>query len=45
MSDNLLGIPETRLPVDPAARLLDEGGRTVTGVGRAQLVVWSFDRP
>ncbi|GGB79920.1 DUF3151 domain-containing protein [Knoellia sp. CPCC 206450] len=25
MSDNLLGIPETRLPVDPAARLLDEG--------------------
>jgi hypothetical protein len=25
MTDNLLGIPETRLPVDPAARLLDEG--------------------
>ncbi|GAB3076599.1 DUF3151 domain-containing protein [Phycicoccus sp. Root101] len=25
MSDNLLGIPETRLPVDPAARLLDDG--------------------
>ena len=25
MSDNLLGIPETRLPVDPAVRLLDEG--------------------
>ena len=25
MSDNLLGIPETRLPKDPAARLLDEG--------------------
>lgn len=25
MSDNLLGIPETRLPEDPAARLLDEG--------------------
>ena len=25
MSENLLGIPETRLPVDPAARLLDEG--------------------
>lgn len=25
MTENLLGIPETRLPVDPAARLLDEG--------------------
>jgi hypothetical protein len=25
MSDNLLGIPETRLPVDPAAAKLDEG--------------------
>lgn len=25
MSDNLLGIPETRLPVDPAAGKLDEG--------------------
>ncbi|WP_404385503.1 DUF3151 domain-containing protein [Knoellia locipacati] len=25
MTDNLLGIPETRLPVDPAARLLGEG--------------------
>ena len=25
MSDNLLGIPETRLPEDPAARLLDDG--------------------
>ena len=25
MSDNLLGIPETRLPADPAARLLDDG--------------------
>ncbi len=25
MSDNLLGIPETRLPVDPAAALLDDG--------------------
>ncbi|WP_406832563.1 DUF3151 domain-containing protein [Pedococcus sp. KACC 23699] len=25
MSENLLGIPETRLPVDPAARLLDDG--------------------
>jgi hypothetical protein len=25
MSNNLLGIPETLLPVDPAARLLDEG--------------------
>ena len=25
MSDNLLGIPETRLPVDPAAARLDEG--------------------
>lgn len=25
MTDNLLGIPETRLPEDPAARLLDEG--------------------
>jgi hypothetical protein len=25
VTDNLLGIPETRLPVDPAARLLDEG--------------------
>lgn len=25
MSENLLGIPETLLPVDPAARLLDEG--------------------
>ena len=25
MSDNLLGVPETRLPVDPAVRLLDEG--------------------
>ncbi|KQZ90031.1 hypothetical protein ASD62_12715 [Phycicoccus sp. Root563] len=25
MSDNLLGIPETRLPVDPAARLLEDG--------------------
>ncbi|MDT0212948.1 DUF3151 domain-containing protein [Rothia sp. ARF10] len=28
MSDNLLGIPETRLPVDPAARLLHEGVAT-----------------
>ncbi|KRE54632.1 DUF3151 domain-containing protein [Phycicoccus sp. Soil748] len=25
MSDNLLGIPETRLPVDPAAAKLEEG--------------------
>jgi len=25
VTDNLLGIPETRLPVDPAARLLEEG--------------------
>ena len=25
MTDNLLGIPETRLPVDPAAAKLDEG--------------------
>ena len=25
MSENLLGIPETRLPVDPAAAKLDEG--------------------
>ncbi len=25
MTENLLGIPETRLPQDPAARLLDEG--------------------
>ena len=25
MTDNLLGIPETRLPVDPAAGKLDEG--------------------
>jgi hypothetical protein len=25
MSDNLLGIPETRLPVDPAAARLEEG--------------------
>ncbi|MEO5983802.1 MAG: DUF3151 domain-containing protein [Pedococcus sp.] len=25
MSDNLLGIPETRLPVDPAAAMLDQG--------------------
>ena len=25
MSDNLLGIPETRLPVDPAAAKLDDG--------------------
>jgi len=25
MTENLLGIPETRLPEDPTARLLDEG--------------------
>ncbi|MFC7486054.1 DUF3151 domain-containing protein [Knoellia sp. CPCC 206453] len=25
MTENLLGIPETRLPQDPAARLLDDG--------------------
>ena len=25
MTDNLLGIPETRLPVDPAAAKLDSG--------------------
>ncbi|WP_353951414.1 DUF3151 domain-containing protein [Knoellia sp. S7-12] len=25
MTENLLGIPETRLPEDPASRLLDEG--------------------
>ena len=36
---------ERRLVDGDVARLLDEGGRTVTGVGRAQLVVWSFDRP
>ncbi len=29
MSDNLLGIPETRLPVDPAAALLASGGDPV----------------
>lgn len=35
---------ERRLVDGDVARLLDEGGREVTGVGRAQLVVWSFER-
>lgn len=34
MTDNLLGIPETRLPLDPAAALLD-GGADPTEVARA----------
>ena len=38
-------VGERRLVDGDVARLLDEGSRTVTGVGRAQLVVWSFDRP
>lgn len=38
-------VGERRLVDGDVARLLDEGGRRVTGVGRAQLVVWSFDRP
>lgn len=33
VTDNLLGIPETRLPVDPAAALL-EGGADPTEVAR-----------
>lgn len=33
VTDNLLGIPETRLPVDPAAALLD-GGADPTDVAR-----------
>ena len=36
---------ERRLVDGDVARLMDEGGREVTGVGRAQLVVWSFERP
>ncbi|SDS90336.1 hypothetical protein SAMN04488570_2993 [Nocardioides scoriae] len=36
---------ERRLVDGDVARLLDEGGRSVTGVGSAQLVVWGFDAP
>lgn len=38
-------VGERRLVDGDVARLLEEGGRSVTGVGAAQLVVWSFDRP
>ena len=38
-------VGERRLVDGDVARLLEEGGRTVNGVGGAQLVVWGFDTP
>ncbi len=40
-SDGLM-LGERRLVDGDAARLLDEGGRTITGVGPCQALVWSF---
>lgn len=43
MSDNLLGIPETRLPLDPAAGLLAAGDdpRTVAAAHPTSSLAWA----